>query len=182
MMFTLRNYDYLDPVEVRTPEVGAKYFDEEMLDYAHGSSICGEVTLTDGEGHPAPMLVISTAPAEAWRRGNTAAYETWIIFEGRAGATAAHRIARWLLRGLPLMVVGIHLGWIPDDIHIFAGEAHIKLPCWQRLAASYPDLVGPMPSTNTRPRCVVDRGVREARPEAAQPGCRVAAGRADGDI
>ncbi len=158
-MLEVRNYGRVDLAPY--DRTGAARFDDDVLEYRRGATICGSLSYADETGQPSPMLCICTAPRMAWIEGETAPWETCIIFDGRAGARTASRVARWLLRGdgaEPVLIEGA--------ICIDAGAEHMKLPLWLALADEVPSLFPWQHTaiTDTRPRPVVGRGDREARP------------------
>lgn len=134
--------DHLDLMALMTPiPTGARGFDDGVLKYDRGSTPCGTISLLNGRGDDMPMLTVNTADASAWGDGMTAPWETWICFEDAAGAKAASRVARWLLRSdpdAPLLVDG--------RIGILVGSTHAERACWKRITQVAPFLIQPMPS------------------------------------
>lgn len=164
MVFEIRDYDYLDNAPY--DPTGAPWFDGDVIEFRRGSTLCGSSSFMDMDGKPSAMVLICTAPKRAWDAGNTDAWDTCIIFADRAGATAALRVARWLLRGDPTARLVID-----GDICLSVGAQHAKQPCWRRLAKAVPERFpwnspGDDRHSETRPRSVVGRENREARPEA----------------
>lgn len=137
--FSIRDTDHIDPTPWFLDE--APRFAYFGLGYERGSTPCGTCGLVNARGDSAAFLGINTAPDGAWRRGDTGPWETWIAFRDRAGAKAAHRLARWLLRGEPEAPL-----WIKADFLIVYGAEHAKRPCWRRLIAVTPSgMIEPMP-------------------------------------
>lgn len=133
MTVNIRDYDYNDTAPVEA--CGAAWFDGDILDYVRGGSLCGSATLVYLDGGLADALCICSAPTSAWRVGKTDPWETLIVFSDRAGAKAALRVARWLLRGDPSARLVIN-----GDISLHVGAKHAKRPCWRRLAEAAPGL------------------------------------------
>lgn len=118
------------------------HFDQGTLEYHRGSTCLNSATITKGDGIPVPILAIITAPESAWIAGDTSPWESWIWFHDRAGAKAAHRLARWLLRGDP----SASLTLLSANFGVVACDRHMEQPCWKRFNEAAPTFIELMPT------------------------------------
>lgn len=136
--FNIRNYDHIDAVPYSRPT--SALFNDNVLGWYWGSTPCNSATSVDEDGNPSSLLAIIIAPEYAWAEGDTAPWETWIIFKGREGAKTALRLARWLLRDEPNVPLNLY-----GSISVIVGPRHAEYACWRRFAEALPAYVEPMP-------------------------------------
>lgn len=127
-------------LETETSIFSGIYFDLGILEYHKGATCFNSTVIMTERGDPAPFLAIITAPESAWIAADTSSWESWIWFHDRAGAEAAHRLARWLLRGNPNAPLNLSA-----NFGVIACSRHMEQATWKRAAAVQPGLIKLMP-------------------------------------